>query len=123
MRDGLRVLDQFGQKAPGGGNYKLEITGEAGVNEVQKSDVFKVKHEGSTAEVAETNPGSYGGNAQWELDLSDIDTTNASGTFTLSFDVGTSTYTTVAINITAVGTNGSGIATALGAITAFTTQH
>jgi len=46
MRDGLRVLDQFGQKAAGGGNYKLDITAEAGVNQVQKSDIFKVKHEG-----------------------------------------------------------------------------
>ncbi len=42
MRDGLRVLDQFGQKAAGGGNYKLAITAEAGVNEVQKSDIFKI---------------------------------------------------------------------------------
>lgn len=46
MRDGLRVLDQFGQKAAGGGNYKLDISAEAGVNQVQKSDIFKVKHEG-----------------------------------------------------------------------------
>ena len=42
MRDGLRVLDQFGQKAAGGGNYKLEITANAGVNQVQKTDIFKV---------------------------------------------------------------------------------
>jgi flagellin len=44
MRDGLRILDQFGQKAAGGGNYKLEIQAEAGVNQVQKSDIFKIKH-------------------------------------------------------------------------------
>ena len=47
MRDGLRVLDQFGQKAPGGGNYKLDITAEAGVNQVQKSDIFKVNMKAS----------------------------------------------------------------------------
>src|SRR6056297_607334 len=45
MRGGLRVLDQFGQKARGGGNYKLDITADAGLNEVQKTDIFKVKHE------------------------------------------------------------------------------
>ena len=48
MRDGLRVLDQFGQKAPGGGNYKLEIEAEVGVAQVQKSDIFKVKHAATT---------------------------------------------------------------------------
>ena len=45
MRGGLRVIDQFGQKAPGGGNYKMEITSKAGVNQVQKTDIFKVKHD------------------------------------------------------------------------------
>ncbi len=44
VRDALRQLDQFGQKAAGGGNYKLEITAEAGVNQVQKTDIFKIKH-------------------------------------------------------------------------------
>lgn len=44
MRGGLRVLDQFGQKAAGGGNYKLNIEAETGANQVQKSDIFKIKH-------------------------------------------------------------------------------
>ena len=48
MRDGLRVLDQFGQKAPGGGNYKLSIEAEVGTAQVQKSDIFKVKHAQTT---------------------------------------------------------------------------
>ena len=61
MRDGLRVLDQFGQKAPGGGNYKLEIEASPGLNEVQKTDIFKIKHIGSTADVAETQAGQFGG--------------------------------------------------------------
>ena len=71
MRDGLRVLDQFGQKAAGGGNYKLSITAEAGVNEVQKSDIFKIKHEGSTAEVSETQAGEFGGIAYLRLGTSE----------------------------------------------------
>jgi len=45
MRGGLRVLDQFGQKAVGGGNYKLNIEAEAGAAEVQKSDIMKIKHD------------------------------------------------------------------------------
>ena len=44
MRDGLRVVDQFGQKAPGGGNYRLDIQAKAGVAQVQKTDIMRVKH-------------------------------------------------------------------------------
>jgi len=45
MRDGLRVVDQFGQKEPGGGNYKITITAEPGKAEIQKTDIMRVKHE------------------------------------------------------------------------------
>ncbi|MGM0652775.1 MAG: flagellin, partial [Bacillota bacterium] len=38
MRGGLRTIDQFGQKAVGGGNYELDITATAGQGEVQKTD-------------------------------------------------------------------------------------
>ena len=58
MRDGLRVLDQFGQKAPGGGNYKLEIEATAGVNQVQKTDIFKVKHDTFALDVIAINTDS-----------------------------------------------------------------
>jgi flagellin len=44
MRGGLRVVDQFGQKAVGGGNYKLDISATPGLGEVQKTDIMKVKH-------------------------------------------------------------------------------
>ncbi len=50
MRDGLRTIDQFGQKAVGGGNYKLDISAMAGRGEVQKTDIMKVKHEATTIE-------------------------------------------------------------------------
>ena len=45
MRDGLRQLDQFGQKAPGGGNYELKITATPGQTEVLKTDIMRIKHE------------------------------------------------------------------------------
>lgn len=57
MRDGLRTIDQFGQKAVGGGNYKLSITADPGLGQVQKTDIMKVKHAGKTinwTNVAET---------------------------------------------------------------------
>jgi flagellin len=44
MRDGLRVIDQFGQKAVEGGNFKLEISATPGLGQVQKTDIMKVKH-------------------------------------------------------------------------------
>lgn len=44
VRGGLREIDQFGQKAVAEGNYKLKIVAEAGRGEIQKSDLFKIKH-------------------------------------------------------------------------------
>ncbi|HWR39480.1 MAG TPA: flagellin [Patescibacteria group bacterium] len=55
MRDGLRVLDQFGQKDAGGGNFKLTIKGVQGSAEVQKTDIMKVKHQGDTVQQLDIN--------------------------------------------------------------------
>lgn len=57
MRDGLRVVDQFGQKAVGGGNYKLEIAATPGLNQVQKTDIMKAKHESNVQEINNTGGG------------------------------------------------------------------
>jgi len=51
MRDGLRVVDQFGQKADGGGNYKLEIEAKVGQAQVQKTDIMRVKHGEATTNI------------------------------------------------------------------------
>jgi len=56
MRGELRQLDQFGQKAPGGGNYKLKIDATAGKAEVQKTDLMRIKHDGQNT-VQEVNVG------------------------------------------------------------------
>ncbi|MEW5919775.1 MAG: flagellin [Bacillota bacterium] len=46
MRDGLRYVDQFGQKFQGGGNYRIEIEARTvGNAEVQKSNIFMIKHD------------------------------------------------------------------------------
>lgn len=46
VRDGLRTVDQFGQKVISNGNYELKIgVHELGQAEVQKSSVFMVKHQ------------------------------------------------------------------------------
>jgi flagellin len=83
MRDGLRVLDQFGQKAAGGGNYRLDIETQAGATQVQKSDIFKVKHEGIgglcfVAESGITNFSSTGApQGAYTVDTVDVSTGQA----------------------------------------------
>jgi flagellin len=45
VKGGLRQVDQFGQKAAIEGNFRINITAIPGQGEVQKSDIFKIKHE------------------------------------------------------------------------------
>ena len=45
MRDGLRIIDQFGQKMAGGGNYVIEVEGTPGISQVDKSNIMFVKHD------------------------------------------------------------------------------
>jgi flagellin len=44
INGGLRVTDQFGQKAAVEGNFKISITANPGQAQIQKSDIFKIKH-------------------------------------------------------------------------------
>ncbi|HOM31711.1 MAG TPA: flagellin [Acetomicrobium flavidum] len=45
VRGSLRQIDQFGQKAAAEGNFKITIEATPGQGQIQKSDIFKVKHE------------------------------------------------------------------------------
>ena len=45
VRGGLRQIDQFGQKNAAEGNYKISIIANPGDAQVQKTDIFKIKHE------------------------------------------------------------------------------
>ncbi|EFQ23503.1 flagellin domain protein [Aminomonas paucivorans DSM 12260] len=44
IRGGLRTIDQFGQKNAAEGNYKIGIIADPGQAEIQKTDIFKIKH-------------------------------------------------------------------------------
>jgi flagellin len=44
IKGGLRQIDQFGQKAALEGNFKITVVADPGKAEVQKSDIFKIKH-------------------------------------------------------------------------------
>jgi len=63
MRGGLRTVDQFGQKAAGGGNFRLGIEATAGSTQVMKTDIFKIKHasEYESTEITDSDfdPGRY----------------------------------------------------------------
>nr|HPR90409.1 flagellin [Synergistaceae bacterium] len=45
VRGALRQIDQFGQKSAAEGNFKISITADPGQAEIQKTDIFKIKHE------------------------------------------------------------------------------
>ncbi len=45
IRGALRQIDQFGQKSAAEGNYKISVIADPGQAEIQKSDIFKIKHE------------------------------------------------------------------------------
>jgi len=44
VRGALREIDQFGQKSAAEGNFKISIIANPGDAEIQKSDIFKIKH-------------------------------------------------------------------------------
>ena len=52
IRGALREVDQFGQKNAAEGNYTIQITADPGKAEVQKSDIFRIKHENVIMNVA-----------------------------------------------------------------------
>lgn len=114
MRDGLRVVDQFGQKALGGGNYKLEITATPGQAEVLKTDIMRVKHdkfEGGADMAATTGInmtfGDMGLDADGNLVL------NATGGVTLNIALASGTTGT----LTAVASASGATATTGGTLT------
>ena len=52
INGGLRQIDQFGQKNAVEGNFKISIKAMPGQAEVQKSDIFKIKHKNVIMNVA-----------------------------------------------------------------------
>jgi len=44
VNGGLRQVDQFGQKSAVEGNFKIMINADPGQAEIQKTDIFKIKH-------------------------------------------------------------------------------
>lgn len=55
VRGALRQVDQFGQKSAAEGNYKISVIADPGQAQVQKSDIFKIKHENVIMDVTINN--------------------------------------------------------------------
>jgi len=55
VRGSLRQIDQFGQKAAAEGNFKITIEATPGQGQIQKSDIFKVKHDISTTMITDVD--------------------------------------------------------------------
>ena len=71
VRGSLRQIDQFGQKAAAEGNFKISIEATPGQGQIQKSDIFKVKHNISTGVITDVdvNVGASGALSAGEYTL------------------------------------------------------
>lgn len=108
MRDGLRIVDQFGQKADGGGNYKLEIEAKAGVAQVQKTDIMRVKHGETTTNI---DMGYNQAKASLTVGTA-FDATDAGDIYAFNFEFEDGVNTSVEITITD-GLDAAGFSTVL----------
>ncbi len=124
MRGGLRTIDQFGQKAVGGGNYELEISATAGRGEVQKTDIMKVKHEAGAELYYEKVIGDDDNNLEFAAlddniiinftgDVSDtgavVTVTSTDGVTTITIDVSDSTEYGTIMDAIAEHTDAAGL--------------
>ena len=50
VNGGIRSIDNYGQKYAVDGNYKISVNAEAGKAQVQKGDIFRIKHDGAVAD-------------------------------------------------------------------------
>ena len=79
VNGGLRSIDNYGQKYAVDGNYRLTVKVDPGKSQVQKSDIFRIKHSdglseksvNTTAGVKDVSISEYVPAAQYTLKLSD----------------------------------------------------
>ena len=95
IRGGMRSLDNYGQKYTLDGNYKINVKAEAGKAQVQKSDIFKIKHEDSVeAKSMNKNAGVSDVSAngipagRYDITLADSATPATEGVLTGSYGIG-----------------------------------
>ncbi|MDR1470966.1 MAG: flagellin [Synergistaceae bacterium] len=59
INGGLRQVDQFGQKSALEGNFKISVDAKPGQAEVQKSDIFKIKHKNVIMDVSRNTAAGF----------------------------------------------------------------
>lgn len=76
IHGGLRSIDNYGQKYAVDGNYKLNVRARAGKAQIQKSDIFKIKHDDTVEDaILNKSTGAMG------IEVSDI----PAGRYSMSF--------------------------------------
>ena len=101
VNGGIRSIDNYGQKYAVDGNYKISVSAEAGKAQVQKSDIFRIKHDDSIADKSiNTQAGvrdvSADGlpAARYDLALAESAEAGTAGVLTGSYGLGGGQYTT-----------------------------
>jgi len=113
IRGGLRTIDQFGQKFAAEGNYKISITANPGESQVQKTDIFKIKHENVIMNVSKNSIAGVENVSVDSLPAGRFNIAmataeqNGANTFINHFGVDTSVASPMAVSAMAIG--GSGI--------------
>ena len=69
MRGALRQVDQFGQKAAGGGNYEISIKAlSGGVSEALKTDIMRIKHASPSGDTSLIGQIATGGTRLYDIE-------------------------------------------------------
>ena len=101
VKGGLRAIDSYGQKYAVDGNYRLTVKADAGKAQVQKSNVFKIKHE--DAPVSKNINASAGIRdieasgvpaARYDVNLAEDAEFATTGTLTGSYGIGGAQFST-----------------------------
>jgi flagellin-like hook-associated protein FlgL len=90
INGGLRSIDQFGQKTSAEGNFVIDINATAGKAQVQKSDVFTIKHPDVIMNTSSSEQLGINGVAVNNLPAGDYQVTLAEKDFALVQDDGLS---------------------------------
>ena len=98
VRGSLRQIDQFGQKAAAEGNFKITIEATPGQGQIQKSDIFKVKHDISTTMITDVGV-NVGTNGSLEAGEYTVTLTTSNGNIVAKLNWGTNSSTNGTIDL------------------------
>ncbi|SIN64302.1 flagellin [Acetomicrobium flavidum] len=98
VRGSLRQIDQFGQKAAAEGNFKITIEATPGQGQIQKSDIFKVKHDISTTMITDVDV-NVGASGSLKAGEYTVTLTTSNGNIVAKLNWGTNSSTNGTIDL------------------------